>query len=186
MVPTLAQNPRSAQHGQKWGRRSQNCTQIFCKSKIGFAHAPWPPLGQSYINSLRCSSAFRHHHANHCLPYSFLISTRNKEKDHVQSLKPRSVSEQSHFHHCSYHSIILGSTQKKPGPKQACIEWWACLQAAQTLRGISSLRCAWDQRHQPWWKAKRSWPSNPIGFNLHNLHSLNWTDWFSMVFSVFS
>ena len=90
MVPTLAQDPRSAQRGP----RSQNCTLLFCKSKIGFAHAPCPPhppraklhqllalfqrfpsskigfahapcprpppLGQSYINSLRCSSAFRH------------------------------------------------------------------------------------------------------------------------------
>ena len=43
MVPTLAQHPRSAQHGQKWGPRSQNCTLLFCKSKIGFAHAPCPP-----------------------------------------------------------------------------------------------------------------------------------------------
>ena len=97
MVPMLAQDPRSAQHGQKWGPRSQNCTLLFCKSKIGFAHAPCPPphpppraklhqllalfqrfpssknwfshapcplpshpLGQSYINSLCCSSAFRH------------------------------------------------------------------------------------------------------------------------------
>ena len=44
MVPTLAQHPRSAQHGQKSGRRSQNCTFLFCKSKIGFAHAPCPPM----------------------------------------------------------------------------------------------------------------------------------------------
>ena len=58
------------------------------------------------------------HHAHHCLPYSCFISTRNKEKDHVQSLKPRSVSEQSHFHHCSYHSIILGSTQKNLVPNR--------------------------------------------------------------------
>ena len=61
--PMLAQYLRSAQHGQKWGRRSQNCTQIFCKSNIGFAHAACPPphtpprAKQSYINPLRCSSA---------------------------------------------------------------------------------------------------------------------------------
>ena len=42
MVPTLAQHPRK--HWQKWGRRSQNCTLLFCKSKIGFAHPPCPPL----------------------------------------------------------------------------------------------------------------------------------------------
>ena len=40
-------------------------TLLFCKSKIGFCtrsmpSPPHPPLGQSYINSLRCSSAFRH------------------------------------------------------------------------------------------------------------------------------
>ena len=79
MVPTLAQHPRSAQHWQKWGRRSQNCTLLFCKSKIGFAQAPSPPPHPSpraklhHINSLRCSSAFRHScptkaNTNHKIP----------------------------------------------------------------------------------------------------------------------
>ena len=43
MMPTLAQHPRNAQHGQKWGRRSQNCTLLFCKSKIGSMPPPHTP-----------------------------------------------------------------------------------------------------------------------------------------------
>ena len=63
--PTLAQQrPTQTTKGKNEADGAKTANHIFCESKIGFAHAPCPPpppnRGQSYINPLRCSSAFRH------------------------------------------------------------------------------------------------------------------------------